>query len=114
MSNKKLKVNILGTYYEIIERSGEEDINLVEADGYCDSSNRTIILRKEMGEDMGDHIEVRKRVLRHELTHAMLIESGLDICSGSTDCWARNETMVDWISLQGLKLYEVWKSVDAV
>lgn len=113
-NDKPIYVNVLGTKYEIIEKQGEDDKNLVDADGYTDYSNRTIVLRIGMGDDMGDPEAVWKRVLRHEITHAFLLESGLDVCSGSTDCWARNEIMVDWIACQMPKIWEAWKSVGAV
>lgn len=30
------------------------------------------------------------------------------------DCWANNETMVDWIARQGQKIYKVWQETDAL
>ena len=54
MSKKHIYVNVLGTKYEIITKQGENDKNLEDADGYTDYSNRTIVLRAGMGEDMGD------------------------------------------------------------
>lgn len=44
--------------------------------------------------------------MRHELTHAMLSESGLQ----SESAWAMNEEIVDWIAIQGPKLMEVWST----
>ena len=53
--------------------------------------------------------EYKKAVIRHELTHAFLFESGLDTCS-----WAQNEEMVDWIALQFPKLLQVFKEADCL
>lgn len=40
------------------------------------------------------------QVIRHEIVHAFLHESGLD----SNTNWARNEEIVDWIAIQFPKL----------
>lgn len=54
------------------------------------------------------------KLLRHEIVHAFLEESGLGCNSSETDCWARNEEMVDWIALQGPKFYKVWEQLDII
>lgn len=36
---------------------------------------------------------------------------GPNACSGRTDAWARNETMVDWIARQGPKIYAAWQEL---
>ena len=41
-----------------------------------------------------------RQVTRHEIIHAFLFESGLDISSGKADNWAVNEEMVDWFCIQ--------------
>ena len=55
-----------------------------------------------------------KTTLRHEIVHAFLGESGLSANSNETDAWARNEEMVDWIAIQGPKIWKAWKEVGAV
>ena len=44
-------------------------------------------------------------MLRHEIVHAFLYESGLDVSSE----WARNEEIVDWIALQTPKLQKAFE-----
>ncbi len=44
--------------------------------------------------------------MRHELTHAMLSESGLQ----SESAWAMNEEIVDLIAIQGPKLLKLWEN----
>lgn len=50
-----------------------------------------------------------KKVLRHELMHAFLNESGLSANSTVPDCaWAKNEEMVDWFAIQSPKIFKVF------
>ena len=56
-----------------------------------------------------------KSTLRHEIVHAFLHESGLSASAGHCDfAWAKNEEMVDWIALQGEKIYAAWKKANAL
>ena len=55
-----------------------------------------------------------KLLLRHEIVHAFLEESGLSTNSDSIDAWARNEEIVDWIAIQGPKIYAAWEKVGSV
>lgn len=118
-----MEVNILGTKYEIITKDYESEpyFKKWNADGYCCSVEKQIVLCNMLTHpDFDDSEEYaqayRKRVLRHEIVHAFFNESGLEYNSGIIKnlAWSKNEEMVDWIALQGLKLYEAWKSVDAI
>ena len=106
-----MKVNILGTEYTVTESTEAEDENLQGVDGYCDTSIKSIVIDKmdkvepHMKKDLASHKRV---VLRHELTHAYLYESGLAECS-----WAQNEEMVDWIALQIPKMVNTFNEVNA-
>ena len=51
--------------------------------------------------------ERERRILRHEITHAFLFESGLNWDSSILqDGWATNEEMIDWFAIQGEKIYK--------
>lgn len=109
-----MKVNILGTKYKIIDRTETDDPKLRENDGYCDSSTKEIVLLiySEDVMNKGDMEKFRKLVLRHEIIHAFLCESGLEAsASVSITGWAQNEEMVDWIAIQSPKLYKAFKEV---
>ena len=119
----KLKVNVLGTDYEIIIRDYDREpyFKKNDADGFCDSVTKQIVLCNMLTYPGFDETEkyaemYKKQVLRHEIVHAFLNESGLQANSGIINNigWAKNEEMVDFFALQGLKLYEAWKSVDAI
>ncbi|MEG1085212.1 MAG: hypothetical protein RSD88_02715 [Anaerovoracaceae bacterium] len=73
-----MKVNILGTDYEILYQNKEENTKLEEANGLCETYSKKIILEKVSEHPM--HLEkmedFQKKVLRHEIIHAFLHEQG--------------------------------------
>lgn len=105
-----MKVNVLGMEYEI---------QRLPADQLEGKAGETDFYTKEIKlSDLSDipvdiatvNIEAFKRdALRHEIIHAFLFESGLDMQSGETDSWAQNETMVDWIALQFPKMLKAFQ-----
>lgn len=116
MGNEILTVDVLGTRYEIIKQElPEVDEVLLDKWGYTDWTEHKIVVDVRV-----DGVELRgketmiKKVMRHEIVHAFFLESGLRECSGSSDCWGEDETIVDWIAIQGPKIYAAWQSVGAV
>lgn len=107
-------VNILGTRYRITEQTEEENKLLKNCDGYCDWTTKEIVLEREIKGTLGNMEAYIRKVLRHEIVHAMLMESGLSECSGGADAWARSEETVDWIARQGEKLYQAWREAGAL
>ena len=107
------KVNILGTEYEIILDALEKDYpKLKNVDGYCDFSIKQIVVANlERDEQtVQDLSHYSKKVLRHEIVHAFIYESGL-----AENCeWARDEAMTDWIAIQFEKLLEVFIELKAI
>jgi hypothetical protein len=110
-------VEILGVEYTIYERDRHKDKQLDDKDGYCDDSVKEIVtarLEREV-DSKKDLNAVRQKILRHEIVHAFLCESGLGSNSNPVDgAWAHNEEMVDWIALQGPKIYEAWQEAGAI
>lgn len=106
-----MTVNVLGTTYTIEKSNELEDQNLKNNDGYCDSSIKTIVIDtfKHSPGSMEDLDSYEKQVVRHELIHAFLFESGLDGCS-----WAKNEEIVDWIACQFPKLQNAFAQCNAI
>lgn len=107
-----MTVNVLGTEYTIIMgRNGLPD----DMDGYCDETVK--IIRAENYADDADKpgskadLTVQtKKVLRHEITHAFLFESGL----AENSPWAQNEEVIDWIAAQAPKLIKAWQEAGAI
>lgn len=106
-----VNVNVLGTDYSVIFASEQEEPRLCGMDGFCDDSAKEIYVddmskAAQSPDSKKDLSAYRNKVIRHELTHAMLSESGLQ----SESDWARNEELVDWIAIQGPKLLKLWES----
>lgn len=96
----KKTVSIMGSVWTIEWRTREEDVKLIDCDGYCDETIKTIIVGwyEWDGRNKNNMAEYTSKVLRHELIHAMLYESGL--AANSNKEWAINEEMVDWVAFQ--------------
>lgn len=118
-----MTVNILGTPYTITIKKYNEDEAFSKdgISGYCYSHHHKIVVCDMSTYNGWEHepVEViegqQKETLRHEIVHAFLNESGLKSNSNSADnAWARNEEIVDWIAIQGPKIYKAWQEADAL
>ncbi len=104
-----MKVNILGTEYTIIECSDKEDEALNKMDGYCDKTTKQIVITTPAPDcNLGDWQVYRKQIMRHEIIHAFLFESGLH-ANFEHRQWGHEETMVDWIAVQFPKMSKVFE-----
>lgn len=112
-----MTVNVLGTEYSIGILTSADDKYLDSVDGYCDKTSKRIVVKAWNKEPeiwaIDDYNVYLKTLLRHEIVHAFLFESGLHE-NFKHDTWGHDETMVDWIATQGLKIYKAWESVGAV
>nr|DAE45315.1 MAG TPA: Protein of unknown function (DUF1570) [Caudoviricetes sp.] len=110
------KVNILGSEWNV-KFGGEKGFpNLTNVDGYTDLSVREIVVNdmKAAQGQIGTKADLesyQKQVVRHEIIHAFLMESGLDSNSNSADSWAINEEMVDWFAIQSPKIFKVFNEL---
>ena len=108
------KVNILGTEYTITECDDKEDENLKNADGYCDKTTKVIcITKKTLDSNLGDWEIYRKKILRHEIIHAFLFESGLHE-NFEHKSFGHEETTIDWIAVQFPKMQKVFEEAGAI
>lgn len=112
---KNLKtVNVLGVPYTITEGNTMDFPALKDCDGYCDTSTKEIVV-SDMTENAGspdakgDLPHYQRKVIRHELTYALLFESGLSVNS-----WAENEEIVDWIAIQFPKLLTLFTGAECL
>lgn len=106
------KVNILGTEYEIILRDPKEnDPKLSDASGYCEPHSKKLVILdfKEDDHTVENSDDFKRKVIRHEIVHAFLHESGLRSCS-----WGDNEEIVDWIALQIVKMAKAMAEAGAM
>ncbi len=122
-----MTINVLGTDYKIFKINPYEKINnqpsLDEQNlgGFCDDDLKEIYiadmsLTKGWESERPIKISAReKSILRHEIVHAFLNESGLAWDSYTpVEAWAKNEEMIDWFAIQGEKIYTAWKLAGAI
>lgn len=109
-----MTINVLGTEYTIKRSNKVEDLGLENCDGYCDHSTKTIVIDtfktyEGLPDALGNFNEYEKKVIRHELVHAFLFESGLSVNS-----WAKDEEIVDWLACQFPKLLDAFIQCNAI
>lgn len=104
-------VHILGTPYRILIIPEDDYRYDRDADGWCDVSTKEILVFnfKQSVESVKDLEAYQRKVLRHEIIHAFLYESGLWNNACSNECWAKSEEMVDWIAIQEPKIHKAYK-----
>ena len=107
------KITILGAEWIVKFGTEEEYPNLSEMDGYADPSTHQIVIdtmEKTEGHigSKADMTAYKKQVIRHEIIHAFLYESGLEANSKASDSWAINEEMVDWFAIQSPKIFRLF------
>lgn len=109
------KINILGTEYEII-LDAQEELLPENADGAMDQTLKRIVIAKfEPDRNSVRNLDAyRKKVLRHEIIHAFMYESGMWNNSGSAECWGMDETITDWFAIQSPKIYKAFKDADCI
>lgn len=110
----ELSVNILGTEYTVKFMSEKEDYRLEEMDGYTDFYSKLIVVENSRAGTIHNINEYHRKVLRHEIVHAFLYESGFATSSHGNDSFADDEEIVDWIAIQGRKIHKAWESVYAI
>ena len=91
---KLFRISILGTSYTFYSSKREESDDLEDCDGYTDTISKKIFI--------AENADCKNETIVHEIVHAFLYESGLDI-----ESWASNEEIVDWIALQLDKVSKV-------
>lgn len=106
-------VNILGTEYTLSISTKEERPLLEDVDGYTDASTKEIIIDtfKKEKDSKQDVKQYTMQVIRHEVVHAYLEESGLSTNSAGCRSWATNEEMVDWFAIQFPKIEKTLKEI---
>lgn len=112
-------VNILGTEYTIYIEPTDSNKKLAECNGYTDYATKEIHVKDFKAESLDlmslDNLPVfRNKVIRHEIIHAFILESGLDANSKEAGSWATNEEMVDFFAMQFPKIQKVYTELGIV
>lgn len=118
MENKT--ANILGTEYKIIFQTLEQNKAFKDCDGYCDPTVKKLYIRLYTDEEVNEEKfcyesreNARNKVIKHEVLHAFMFESGLWRNSFSVDVsWAMNEELIDWLAIQSPKIFKVFQELD--
>lgn len=105
-------INILGTDYDIRYATDADGAKIEGVNGYCELMTKEIVIGKFGDEPtaFADIEAFERKVIRHEIVHAFLYESGLH----SNSEWATNEELVDWIAIQAPKMMQVFDIVEQV
>ena len=109
------KINVLGTTYKIFYDEDIDTPKYENANGYVELWSKEIHVRRLLFEEpcsthMNNLEELGYKVLRHEILHAFINESGL----GESSDWAMNEEMIDWFAKQFPKLKHTFEKVQIV
>ena len=100
------------TVHTVVSSPGSPSYNLLH------SSKRIVVREQDENDkkDVGviDNYDVYLRtMLRHEILHAFLFESGLHNNFSHPE-WGHDETMIDWVAVQFPKILEAFKQVDCL
>lgn len=108
------KVNILGSEWTIKWVEDRELLDDFDYDGFTDKSIRTIVINRiecHSKDSIRDYNVYFNSVLRHEIIHAFLFESGIGSCY-HVNLWGHDEFMVDWMASQFPKIQKVYKELN--
>lgn len=107
-----MQINVLGTMYTIKESNKVDDPALEQCDGYCDDTVKVCVVDTMNCSDVmakQNMQDYKNKVIRHELVHAFLFESGL-----AGNSWASNEEIVDWIAYMFPKMKAAFEAANAL
>ena len=102
-----MKVNVLGTEYDVnVLEEPDEYMKDNMLQGYCDNTSKIIVVCP-YDNDSDDKEKLKDNILRHELIHAFLFESGID--AGTL---FHNEECVDLFAIQFEKLAKIFEDAN--
>ena len=111
-------VDVLGTEYSLYLDVPEDEDEILQTNaGYCDDTSHIIaICREEPEDDIDDFASYQKRIMRHEIIHAFMFESGLggDAVWHNIDRQKHPEQTVDWFARQFPKILKAFQTVGAL
>lgn len=105
-----IKADILGSEYRIMSATESEEPRLIGKNGFTDWTSRLICLERNFDGDLDSAKAFMEKVIRHELIHAFMFESGFGECMEHNAC-GQEETVIDWFAFQ---MPKIMKTVDAV
>lgn len=112
MDKKSITTDILGTKYMIYYGETEDRKLPTDAWGITNTSLKYIIITNDL--PPAEIEEIQKRILRHELIHAFLTESGLEDSSHPSEAWALDEEMVDWFAIMSGRIFKKFQELNCL
>lgn len=114
MKEPRAIFNVLGTEWKLYIGNEHEFPYLSDIDGYTDKTGKFIVVC-DRAEDcqLADFKLYQNKVIRHEVIHAYLFESGLHEnmeCEKSTN-GGHPEQMVDWVAIQFPKILKTYQEL---
>ncbi len=107
-------VCIMGTPWRVCVAPMKTDKRLDDCDGFTDKTSKLIMVEDCRQKSNLDHpLFYMRKVIRHEIIHAFLIESGLDECMMHRK-YGHEEQMVDWFAHQFHKIRNVVENCEAL
>ena len=105
--NLDTKVDILGTNYVIRISDEEDEPRLKGCDGFVDKTTKTIFVHDAVEDcNLGLPAEHIHKVIRHEVIHAFMFESGLAE-NWEHQTFGQEEMTIDWFAIQLPKINKV-------
>lgn len=103
-------VHILGVEYKILFKEDEDEIRLENYDGLEDHSVKEISIGifEQDANSLKDLEWYTRKVMRHEIIHAFLFESGLWNNSHNSKAWGKDEELTDWLAIQFAKIQKAF------
>ena len=117
MKKRNININILGETWTIhIVHKFPKRLadNETTAAALCVPPDRSIYIKTIKKADCKDVQRLFNTILRHEIIHAYLVESGLNENANAIENWATNEEMVDWFALQSEKIFKTYKELNII
>lgn len=119
----KKTIDIMGNEWVIHEKTYEEDptFEVMQVGGFCEMADHSISvcnMRTFPGYELESKsyiVNLNKSILRHEIIHAYLYESGLATSTHSSQGpWAMDEEIIDWIAIQSPKFLKTFKTLNII
>lgn len=105
-------IRILGVVWRVCIATMEADRRLADCDGFTDKTSKLIMVDDCRTKSNLDHpMDYICKVVRHEIIHAFMLESGLDECMMHEEM-GQEEQMIDWFAYQYPKIKEAIESVE--
>lgn len=117
MQAKKKEIHILGETWGLYIGDQKEFPELKDCDGYTDKTARCIVVIEKPEDSSLQYFErYQSKVIRHEIIHAFMFESGL--CSSAHYEAEKGEEhpemMVDWMAVQFPKILKAFREAGAL